>query len=86
MSAGELAEKLGLRLNTLKCNFDSLLLDADMIWISEVKRSQRGRKVKIKEHAEKTMILISGCRSGCKAEILSMFLENNQEDFCIDRG
>ncbi|WP_292389077.1 hypothetical protein [Methanosarcina sp. UBA5] len=29
MSAGELAEKLGLGLSTLKCNLDSLL-DADM--------------------------------------------------------
>lgn len=52
MSAGELAEKLGLGLSTLKCNLDSLL-DTDMIWVSEVKWSQRGRKIKIDEPIEK---------------------------------
>jgi len=85
MSAGELAEKLGLGLSTLKYNLDSLL-DADMIRVSEVKWSQRGRKIKIYEPVEKIMILVPGCRNGCKAEILSIFLENNQENFCIDRN
>jgi predicted transcriptional regulator len=84
MSAGELAEKLGLGLSTLKYNLDSLL-DADMIRVSEVKWSQRGRKIKIYEPVEKIMILVPGCRNGCKAEILSIFLKNNQEKFCIDR-
>ena len=46
MSAGELVEKPGLGLSTLKYNLDSLL-DADVIWVSKVKWSQRGRKIKM---------------------------------------
>lgn len=83
MSAGELVEKPGLGLSTLKYNLDSLL-DADVIWVSKVKWSQRGRKIKIDEPIEKIMILVPGCRNGYKAEILSMFRKNNQENFCID--
>ena len=80
MSAGELAEKLGLGLSTLKYNLDSLS-DADMIRVSEVKRSQRGRKIKIDEPVEKIMILVPGCRNGCKAEILSNSLKIIKKTF-----
>lgn len=83
MSAGELAEKLSLGLSTLKYNLDSLL-DAGMIRVSEVKWSQRGRKIKIYEPVEKIIVLVPGCRDICKEEILGMFLKNTQENFCID--
>jgi predicted transcriptional regulator len=83
MSAGELAEKLGLGLSTLKYNLDSLL-NTGMIRVSEVKWSQRGRKIKIYEPVEKIIVLVPGCRNGCKAEILGMFLKNKQGNFSID--
>ncbi|AKB30617.1 hypothetical protein MSSIT_3898 [Methanosarcina siciliae T4/M] len=83
MSAGELAEKLSLGLSTLKYNLDSLL-DADMIRVSEVKWSQRGRKIKIYEPVEKIIVLVPGCRNSCKEEILGIFLKNTQGNFCID--
>jgi predicted transcriptional regulator len=85
MSAGELAEKLGLGLSTLKYNLDSLI-KVDMIRVSEVKWSQRGRKIKIYEPVEKIIVLVPGCRNGCKTEILGMFLHGKEENFCIDRG
>lgn len=84
MSAGELAEELGLGLSTLKYNLDSLI-EVDMIRVSEVKWSQRGRKIKIYEPVEKIIVLVPGCRNGCKAEILGMFLHDKEENFCIDR-
>ncbi|WP_440946564.1 ArsR/SmtB family transcription factor [Methanosarcina sp. T3] len=83
MSAGELAENLSLGLSTLKYNLDSLL-DAGMIRVSEIKWSQRGRKIKIYEPVEKIIVLVPGCRNSCKEEILGMFLKNTQENFCID--
>jgi hypothetical protein len=43
-------------------------------------------KIKIYEPVEKIMILVPGCGNGCKAEIFSIFLKNNQENFCIDRN
>jgi len=83
MSAGELAEKLGLGLSTLKYNLDSLL-NTGMIRVSEVKWSQRGRKIKIYELVEKIIVFVPGCRNSCKEEILGMFLKNTQGNFCID--
>ena len=83
MSAGELAEKLGLGLSTLKYNLDSLL-KTGMIRVSEVKWSQRGRIIKIYEPVEKIIVFVPGCRNSCKEEILGMFLKNTQENFCID--
>lgn len=83
LSAGELAEKLGLGLSTLKYNLDSLIA-VGMIRVSEVKWSQRGRKIKIYEPVEKIIVLVPGCRNSCKEEIFGMFLKNTQENFCID--
>jgi len=81
MSAGELAEKLGLGLNTLKSNLDSLL-EVDLIRVSEIKWSQRGRKIKVYGPVEKMIVLVPGCRSDCKAAILGMFLQYKEENLC----
>ena len=48
MSAGNLADELGVRLNTLKYNLDSLL-EAGMIRIRHVKWSRKGRKIRREE-------------------------------------
>jgi hypothetical protein len=71
-----------LGLSTLKYDLDSLL-DADMIWVSKVKWSQRGRNIKTDGPVEKIMILVSGCRNGYKAEILSIFLKNIKKTFVL---
>ncbi|WP_082089184.1 ArsR/SmtB family transcription factor [Methanosarcina horonobensis] len=80
MSAGELAEELGLGLNTLKYNLDSLI-EIDMIRVSEVKWSQKGRKIKVYRPVEKIIVLMPGCRNSCKEEILGTFLKNTQGTF-----
>lgn len=84
MSAGELAEELGMGLSTLKYNLDSLI-EVDMIRVSEVKWSQRGRKIKIYRPVEKMIVLVPGCRSDFKATILGMLLQYKKENFRIDR-
>lgn len=84
MSAGELAEELGMGLSTLKYNLDSLI-EVDMIRVSEVKWSQRGRKIKIYRPVEKMIVFVPGCRSDFKATILGMLLQYKKENFRIDR-
>ncbi|MGB9938980.1 ArsR/SmtB family transcription factor [Methanosarcina sp.] len=57
MSAGNLADELGVRLNTLKYNLDSLL-EAGMIRIRHVKWSRKGREVKVYEAVEKVIVFL----------------------------
>ncbi|MCQ1535063.1 helix-turn-helix transcriptional regulator [Methanosarcina sp. KYL-1] len=78
MSASELAGGLDLRLNTLQYHLDALL-EADLIRISEVKWSQRGRKIKVYEPVEKLIILIPG-RNTVTRTALSGLLQECMED------
>ena len=57
MSAGNLADELGVRLNTLKYNLDSLL-EAGMIRVKHVKWSQKGREIKIYEASKKVIVFL----------------------------
>jgi ArsR family transcriptional regulator len=57
MSAGDLADELEMRTNTLKYNLDSLL-EVGLIRIRQVKWSQKGREIKIYEAVEKIIILL----------------------------
>ncbi|MHC1756339.1 MAG: ArsR/SmtB family transcription factor [Methanosarcina sp.] len=84
MSAGELAEKLGLGLSTLKYNLDSLI-EVDMIRVSEVKWSQRGRKIKVYRPVEKIIILVPGCRNVSRVSVLDLLLQCKEEDLCFGR-
>jgi predicted ArsR family transcriptional regulator len=57
MSAGDLANELEMRLNSLKYNLDSLL-EAGLIKVRKVKWSQKGREIKVYEAVEKVIILL----------------------------
>jgi len=59
MSAGDLANELQVRLNTLKYNLDSLL-EAGLIRVKQIKWSRKGREIKIYEAVEKVIILLPG--------------------------
>ncbi len=59
MSAGDLADELKVRLNTLKYNLDSLL-EAGLIRVMQIKWSRKGREIKIYEAVEKVIILLPG--------------------------
>lgn len=57
MSAGDLANELGVRLNTLKYNLDSLL-EAGMIRVRRIIWSRKGREIKVYEAAEKVIVFL----------------------------
>lgn len=57
MSAGDLADELKVRLNTLKYNLDSLL-EAGMIRVRHIKWSRKGREIKVYEAVEKVIVLL----------------------------
>ena len=59
MSAGDLANELEIRLNTLKYNLDSLL-EAGLIRVRQVKWSRKGREIRVYEAVEKVIILLPG--------------------------
>lgn len=82
MSAGEIAEKLSLGLNTLKYNLDSLL-EVDLIRVSGTKWSQRGRKIKIYEPVEKIIVLVPGRKNVNGASGFDLLMQRKEEDFCI---
>jgi predicted ArsR family transcriptional regulator len=84
MSAGELAEKLGLSLNTLKYNLDSLL-EVDLIRVSEIKWSQRGRKIKIYGLIEKIIVIVPGCKNISRVSVFDLLLQCEKED-SVSRG
>lgn len=82
MSAGEIAEKLSLGLNTLKYNLDSLL-EVDLIRVSGTKWSQRGRKIKIYEPVEKIIVLVPGRKNINGVSGFDLLVQRKDEDFCI---
>jgi predicted ArsR family transcriptional regulator len=57
MSASDLADELGVRLNTLKYNLDSLL-EAGMIRVRRIIWSRKGREIKVYEAAEKVIVFL----------------------------
>lgn len=57
MSAGDLANELKIRLNTIKYNLD-LLLETGLIKVRQVKWSRRGREIRVYEAVEKVIILL----------------------------
>jgi ArsR family transcriptional regulator, arsenate/arsenite/antimonite-responsive transcriptional repressor len=59
MSAGDIADELEVRLNTLKYNLDSLL-EAGLIRVRQIKWSRKGREIKIYEAVKKVIILLPG--------------------------
>jgi ArsR family transcriptional regulator, arsenate/arsenite/antimonite-responsive transcriptional repressor len=59
MSAGDLANELQVRLNTLKYNLDSLL-EVGLVRVRQIKWSRKGREIKIYEAVEKVIILLPG--------------------------
>lgn len=82
MSAGEIAEKLSLGLNTLKYNLDSLL-EVDLIRVSGTKWSQRGRKIKIYEPVERIIVLVPGRKNVNGASGFDLLVQRKDEDFRI---
>ncbi len=78
MSASELAGRLDLRLNTLQYNLDSLL-ETDLIQVSGVKWSRKGREIKVYAPVEKLIILIPG-RNTVTRTALSGLLKECMED------
>ena len=79
MSASELAGRLDLRLNTLQYNLDSLL-EVDLIRVSGVKWSQRGRKIKVYEPVEKLIILIPGRHTVTRTALSGLLQECMEDD------
>ena len=57
MSAGDLANELKIRLNTLKYNLDSLL-EAGLIRDRHVMWSRKGREIKIYEAVKRIIVLL----------------------------
>lgn len=84
MSAGELAEKLELSLNTIKYNLDSLL-EVDLIRISDTKWSQRGRKIKIYELVEKILVFIPSYRKENEESILNLLWDVKEKNSVLER-
>lgn len=84
MSAGELAEKLDLSLNTIKYNLDSLL-EVDLIRISDTKWSQRGRKIKIYELVEKILVFIPSYRKENEESILNLLWDVKEKNSVLER-
>ncbi|HIH92843.1 TPA: winged helix-turn-helix transcriptional regulator [Methanosarcina acetivorans] len=74
LSASELSARLNLRLNTLQYHLNSLL-EADLIRISEVKWSRKGRKIKVYSPVEKMIILIPGRGSVSRVVLFDPFRE-----------
>jgi predicted ArsR family transcriptional regulator len=82
MSAGDLANELQLRLNTLKYNLDSLL-EAGLIRVRLIKWSRKGREIKIYEAVEKVIVLLPGKKgldtSFTFTKVWQNIPENNEE-------
>lgn len=76
MSAADIAEELGVRLNTLKYNLDSLL-GVGLIRVRQVKWSRKGREIKVYETVEKTIILLPGKKSPDMSVILTMLRQHS---------
>lgn len=71
MSATNIAEELNLPLTTVKYNLDSLV-ESDLIKVTQIKWSQKGRQVKIYESVEKLIVLVPSRSSIDKLSIISL--------------
>ncbi len=80
MSAGDLADELEMRLNTLKYNLDSLL-EAGLIRVRQVKWSRKGREIKVYEAVEKVIILLPGENDAKASVILRKFMRKQSRQF-----
>jgi ArsR family transcriptional regulator, arsenate/arsenite/antimonite-responsive transcriptional repressor len=78
MSAGDLADELEVRLNTLKYNLDSLL-ETGLIKVRQVKWSRKGREIKIYEAVEKVIILLPGKKDTEISFMLMKLWQNSPE-------
>jgi predicted ArsR family transcriptional regulator len=76
MSAADIADELGIRLNTLKYNLDSLL-EVGLIRVRKVKWSRKGREIKVYETAGKTIILLPNKKIPDMSLILTMLRQHN---------
>ncbi|MDQ1275925.1 MAG: hypothetical protein QG610_1500 [Euryarchaeota archaeon] len=76
MSAADIAEELGVRLNTLKYNLDSLL-EVGLIRVRQVKWSRKGREIKVYETVGKTIILLPGKKIPDMSLILKMLRQHS---------
>lgn len=76
MSAADIADELGVRLNTLKYNLDSLL-EVGLIRVRQVKWSRKGREIKVYETVGKTIILLPGKKIPDVSLILTMLLQHS---------
>ena len=79
MSAGDLADELEVRLNTLKYNLDSLL-EAGMIRVRQIKWSRKGREIKVYEAVEKVIILLPGKKNPETSFMLMKLWQNIPEN------
>jgi predicted ArsR family transcriptional regulator len=79
MSAGDLADELHVRLNTLKYNLDSLL-KVGLIKVRQVKWSRKGREIKIYEAVEKVIILLPGKKNPDISSFLTKLWQNFPEN------
>ncbi len=59
MSAGDLSEALGIRLNTLKYNLDALV-ELGLISVQQIKWSRKGREIKVYSAVEQLIVLVPG--------------------------
>ncbi|MCQ1534929.1 helix-turn-helix transcriptional regulator [Methanosarcina sp. KYL-1] len=80
MSAGDLADELEVRLNTLKYNLDSLL-EAGLIRVRQVKWSRKGREIKVYEAVEKVIILLPGKKNQDFSFIFTALRQHSPESF-----
>lgn len=78
MSAGDIADELEVRLNTLKYNLDSLL-EAGLIRVRQTKWSRKGREIKIYEAVEQIIILFPEKKDTEAFSILTQFCQSSPE-------
>jgi predicted ArsR family transcriptional regulator len=76
MSAGDLANELEIRLNTIKYNLD-LLLETGLIKVRQVRWSRKGREIRVYEAVEKVIILLPGEYDTKNSLILNIMREHN---------
>jgi DNA-binding transcriptional ArsR family regulator len=79
MSAGDLADELQMRLNTLKYNLDSLL-EVGLIRVRHIKWSRKGREVKIYEAVKRVIILLPGKKNPDNSFVFTKFWQGIQEN------
>ena len=79
MSAGDLADELKIRLNTLKYNLDSLL-EAGLIRVRRVIWSRKGREIKIYEAVEKIIVLLPDMNTQDTSLLFTKFWQEIREN------